>query len=508
MESRIKNTKRNLVSGFLRQGANILLPFLTRTMVLYLLGAKYQGLSSLFHSILHVLNLADLGFTTAIVFVLYKPVALDDHESICAILAYLRKIYWIIGVVFLLGGLFVMPFLPSLISGSYPQDLNIYLLFFIYLIDTSLSYMLFGYKSVLLTAMQRDDVVNNIYTFSSTLLRIAQVIILFIAKDYMLFVALMPLCTLLNNFLTQYFANKFFPHLKPLGQIDKTTKEKIMRQVKGIVVDRIGDTARNSMDSIFLSAYLGLTTVAIYDNYYYIYSALYGITLMIINAMQASVGNSIVKESVEKNYRDLFKFTFIFEWICGWMAICMCCLYQPFMALWLRDAKMIFPNYIMVMFCLYFYLITMNNTRNLYTSGAGLYWEMRVWYIIEAIGNIVLNATLGYFYGVTGIILATIITIVLFNFFARNAVLFAHYFKCSSREFYVKHGTYALITIVNGGITYFLTRLVPIDGFIGFIIMIVLCAIIPHLLYYLAYRKSDSYQEMVAFVKTVIKVKH
>ena len=131
MESRIKNTKRNLVSGFLRQGANILLPFLTRTMVLYLLGAKYQGLSSLFHSILHVLNLADLGFTTAIVFVLYKPVALDDHESICAILAYLRKIYWIIGAVFLLGGLFVMPFLPSLISGSYPQDLNIYLLFFI-----------------------------------------------------------------------------------------------------------------------------------------------------------------------------------------------------------------------------------------------------------------------------------------------------------------------------------------------------------------------------------------
>ena len=80
-ESRTKNTKRNLYSGFIKQIAGIILPFITRTIVLYTLGAQYQGISSLFNSILHVLNLADLGFSTAVIYVLYKPIAEDDKEA-------------------------------------------------------------------------------------------------------------------------------------------------------------------------------------------------------------------------------------------------------------------------------------------------------------------------------------------------------------------------------------------------------------------------------------------
>ena len=42
-ESRVKNTKRNIISGLIKQFISILLPFIIRTLILYVLGAQYQG---------------------------------------------------------------------------------------------------------------------------------------------------------------------------------------------------------------------------------------------------------------------------------------------------------------------------------------------------------------------------------------------------------------------------------------------------------------------------------
>ena len=91
--SRIHNSKRNIISGVVRQLLNIVLAFVSRTAVLYLMGAQYLGLGSLFTSILSVLNLADLGFTVAVIYILYKPVAENNREMICGILSYLRKVF-------------------------------------------------------------------------------------------------------------------------------------------------------------------------------------------------------------------------------------------------------------------------------------------------------------------------------------------------------------------------------------------------------------------------------
>ena len=80
-ESRSVNTKRNIVSGVLFKGITIILPFLIRTAILYILGGEYVGLSSLFTSILQVLNLAELGFSNAIVYNMYKPIADKDTNK-------------------------------------------------------------------------------------------------------------------------------------------------------------------------------------------------------------------------------------------------------------------------------------------------------------------------------------------------------------------------------------------------------------------------------------------
>ena len=119
--NRTKNAARNMVMGFINKIIVLLLPFLVRTAFIYSLGAEYLGLNSLFSSILSVLSVAELGFSSAVVFSMYEPIAKNQQAKICALLNYYRSIYRVIGTVVLIGGVVLMPFLPRLINGEWPD---------------------------------------------------------------------------------------------------------------------------------------------------------------------------------------------------------------------------------------------------------------------------------------------------------------------------------------------------------------------------------------------------
>ena len=69
--NRTKNAARNMMMGFINKIIVLLLPFVVRTAFIYSLGAEYLGLNSLFSSILSVLSVAELGFSSAVVLPVY-----------------------------------------------------------------------------------------------------------------------------------------------------------------------------------------------------------------------------------------------------------------------------------------------------------------------------------------------------------------------------------------------------------------------------------------------------
>ena len=83
---RSRNTGRSTFYGLIHRALALLLPFLLRTIVIRRFGAEYLGLNSLFSSVLTVLSLAELGFGSAIVYSLYRPIAEGDDETVCAYL--------------------------------------------------------------------------------------------------------------------------------------------------------------------------------------------------------------------------------------------------------------------------------------------------------------------------------------------------------------------------------------------------------------------------------------
>lgn len=503
--SRLKHTRKNLVTGALNSAVSILLPFGVRTAILYVLGNEYVGLSSLFVSILQVLNLAELGFASAIIYNMYKPLAEGNESLVCALLAYYQKVYRFVGLFILVVGLALMPWIPQLIHGSWPNEINIYALYLLYLCNSALSYFLFAYKRSLLTATQRMDVIQVIHLFVHVLQYVTEFLVIVVLKDFYVFVCVSVFATILNNLWMQYSSKKLFPQYVAKGSVDEHLKKDIRKQVTGVMIGKLSDTSRNSFDSIVLSSFLGLTVVAIYNNYFYIYSGLYAVMIVVHNAMQASVGNSIAVESVEKNHNDLLKFQFAFSWITGWITVCMFTLYQPFMRLWAGESLMLeFKD--MILFCAYFYAINMNSMRNLYFAGSGLWWKAKKAFVFEAVGNLLLNIVLGYLWGVTGVLVATLITIIVFNYFHRTQILFRNYFKgLSPRKFYINQLVYLLVLVACCVVMYGICLNFDPNGLIA--LKTVLCLIVPNVLMFVLLYKKKEFADIKILVKSALSLK-
>lgn len=503
---RTKNATRNIFWGLINKCITLLLPFVLRTIMLKIMGSDYLGLNSIFTSILQVLNLAELGFSSAVVFSMYKPIAEDDKTTICALMNFYKTVYRVIGIIVLVAGIILLPFIQYLIKGPAPSDVNIYVLYLIYLINTALSYFLFAYKSALLNAHQRADITSNINSIVFIIQYGLQIAAIIIFKNYYIYIIIQPVFTIANNIITAIITNKRYPEYKCSGHLSKDIVSQIKQQVGGLMIQKLCITTRNSLDSIIISAFIGLTSVTIYNNYFYIISSLHAILGIVLNSLRAGVGNSIAVETVEKNHYDMHKFMFIYAWIAGWCTICLACIYQDFMVLWAGE-ELLFPVHIMISFCIYFYLMSLGDIRNLYMTGAGLWWEGRYRSIMESLANLVLNIALGHFFGVFGIIIATILSLSIINFGYGSHIVFKFYFKNGKLGFFfTKHALYAFITLIIGCITYAFCSFIDLHGFIGILVKGGICIIVPNIFYLLVYSRTKLFKDSLIIGKNVISV--
>lgn len=491
------------MAGLWNRFSTIILSFINRTIIIYILGAEFSGLNSLFTSVIGVLSIAELGIDMAIVQSMYKPIAEGNKKRICELLTLYKKSYYLVGIVIFAIGLILIPFMTYLIHDELPNSVNLYALYLLYLLNSALGYFMFAYRESLLYAHQREDISQNFRTSVLIGKNIVQAIVLLVFKQYYAYLLIEIAATVANNIWVGTKTQKIYPEYQCVREKVKMPSE-IKEQLKGLVLGNVCDRARNSLDSIILSAFLGLTVVAIYNNYYYIYSALYGTILVVCNAMSASVGNSIVTETVEKNYENLQKFSFIVAWLTGWIGICMMCLYQPFMELWMGKELML-SNYNMVLFCVYFYAINMNNIRNQFISGTGIWWKLKYSNIGEAVGNVVLNIVLGKLFGITGILLATIITILVFNFLWRTKILFDNYFETMSlREFLQNHGRWILCIGIAAVITWNICQLIYAGLIVTMIIRGIICLVVPNVILLILLYRSKQFHNAKMFALNML----
>lgn len=469
-----QNASRNIVFGVSLKVYQILLPFIMRTVMMYTIGVEYLGLNSLFTSVLQVLNLAELGVGSAMVFSMYKPIAEDDSVTICALMKLYRTYYRVIGGIILVVGLLLTPFMPKLISGTIPEDMNIYFLYLLNLLATVLTYWLFAYRNSVLQAHQRNDLISKVTLVTDTVKYLLQIAALVVLHDYYCYVIVLLLTQALNNVLTAIIAKRVFPQYNPEGKLAQNEIKQINGKIRDLFTSKLGYTIVSSADTIVISAFLGLTVLAQYQNYYYIMSSIIGFMSIIYASITAGVGNSMITKSVDQNYREYCVFSFLVSVVSGICGACFLCLYQPFMTLWMGE-NLLLPFSLVVLLCVYFWIYEYIMMVSVYKDAGGIWHQDRFRPLISGVVNLALNLATVRFIGLYGIVLSTIVSMAIVSAPWITSNIFKLIFKKNPISYVVKIVYYVFSTVLASTVAYVLTSLISINGWIGLIIKAIVC---------------------------------
>jgi O-antigen/teichoic acid export membrane protein len=502
-KTRTSNSIRNIIVAVSCQILSALLGFVTKTIFIKLLGDANNGLLGFFANIVSVLSLAELGLGTAITFALYKPIADNNVERLQSLMQFYKRIYTYIAGIVLVLGLCVLPFLHLLMEEVSSNNL-IYLYYFIYLLNTVTSY-LFIYKSALLNADQRNRIVRIVNTIYIILRNLIEIGVLLLTHSFIAYLLVQLCCTVLNNVTISTIANKLYPWLVNKAKaLEKTDKKRIFTDVKSVVYYKIGGVLLNNTDNILITVILGVLAVGYYSNYLMITTLVLTVLELVFSALTGSVGNLNATTTKEQSKKVYDIVGFISFWIYSFCAICIFVLIDDAVLLWLGNQRVL-ESKISIALAINMFVLGLLQPTMLFRNTTTLFRKAKFIILITAGLNIVLSIGLGYLWGIAGIVFATAISRLLTNFWYEPYKLHKDVFQTSAKNYFIKNAVYILTAGVVGFATYFVANLLPITGFFGILLKLVICLIIPNVAFLLLFCRTSEFKSTVERVKSFLK---
>lgn len=507
-ESRVKNSTRNIIYSMIAYIVQIVLGFIVRRYFIYYFGEQYLGLNTLFSNILSLLSLAELGFGTAIVFAMYKPMAENDVEKVRELMQYYKRCYFIIGFVVSALGLLVLPFMSFFETKAPNVDINLYIVYLIFLFNSASSYF-FAHRRSLFYVSQRNDLESKVNTCFNVFSTMLQLLVVFFIQNYYLYIAISGVVGLLNNVAVYFLTQKYYTEYlkKPKSYINKESRADINKNIRAMIFHKIGAAVVYSTDSIIIFVMLGSTVLGKYSNYLLITTYVTSLINLITSSVRGSIGNSIAKETKEDNYNLFNKLNFLYMWIVSFCTICIYVLADPFIDVVLtknNNISLTLDNRILILICINFFTTTSRYMCGTFKECAGLFYQDRYKSIAEAIINLVVSICLTLLLGIEGVIIGTIVSNITTSLWIEPYVLNKHYMKQSTWKYFGRYSIFVIATLITAVITKIVCGLLPYYGFVYLVIRFVICAILPNVLLLICLCWIPEFKNSVVFVKKMI----
>lgn len=507
-EQRVKNALRNVVWSYIYSGIGQVFPFVIRTMIIRFLGMEYLGINSLFTAILQVINVSELGIGQALSISLYRPVAQKNDKLVSSLLSLYAYLYRILGLAVVVLGIILIPFLPWLTQGEYPEEINIVLVYLIYLLQSVATYWVHPYCNAAFMANQRLEIVNKYQSVVWIVIYTTQIIVIYCCRSYYLYIVLLPIASILCGCLNRIGMRRCFPEY----QIRKIRKEdfdqyylkKLFRNTGAMALSKIRVVFRSSFDTIVISTVIGIEMVAKYQNYILVMT----VPLMLIGSLMVGIlptfGNGVALETKESNLEVNRLIAFLVHWISTIFAAFLLCFYQPFMKLWVGEAALL-SDMSAILFVCYFYIRAMSEVNILARNGSGVWWEGKWIAVAESLMNLVLNVILVRVWGVEGIILATIVSMLVLNIPFETYYVYKYYYKASVRKDLIEYLKNAIISGIAVMGTYILSRLYSGNGIMAFLVWGLEALLFPNVVLIVFHCKNVKLKELMKIIAQALK---
>ena len=442
MGNRVHRSVMNIKVGMLFYVLSLFLAFFSRRVFLDCLGAEFIGLTGMLMNIMSFLSVAELGIGTSIVYFLYKPLQEDNHEKINEVMSMLAFLYRCIG--FIIGGcgLVISIFFPWWFGHLGTGLPLVYFAFFSFL-ATSVSGYIFNYKQLLVSANQKQYLVNAYFQTIGITQSLVQILLAWYYRNLWLWVVVGLVFTIIGIIVFNHRIRQLYPWLRidlKQGRKDLKKYPEVLKKTRQIFVLKIKDFILNRSDELLVGAFVSVTKVAFYGNYTMIVSKLVFLVNILEDGMSAGVGN-LLAEGNEKNTMKVFwEMMATRFFILGLVIFPLLLFIQPFIACWV-GAEYQLSTLIAYLLIFNLFLKLQYSTVYIFVGSSGLYGD--VWASwAELIINIAVTLALAPFYGIVGILLGKIASVFIFNVFWKPYYLFTQGFHKSVWEFWKPMTTY------------------------------------------------------------------
>lgn len=355
-----------------------------------------------------------------------------------------------------------------------------------------------------MSAFRRSDIGNNVSSIVQIVLDVIKLILLFALKNYYIYAFFVPLSTMVSGLIIAIISYKKYPQYTCRGTVSKEMRHDIVVRVSGLTIQKIGNTVSTSLDSIIISSFLGLSALAIYNNYFYIVSSLVAFAWVCISATTAVLGNSIAIEPKEKNYGNFKKLNLMNQWVIAWCVPCLLCLYQHFMRIWVGESLMEGMPLVICM-TLYFYICETRKVVLVFKDAAGMWWADKWKPLVGCLVNLAFNIISVQYIGMIGVILSTVVSYLFIEAPWETHILFKKYFERSEREYVFSLLKNLLVVVIASVASWLICSLLPEAGILFFFVKALICFIIANVVFFAVFGRSSEYKYLVGLISGTLR---
>ena len=457
----ILNAEVNLLFYFL----SLFLTFFSRKIFLDNLGAEFIGLTGTLNNILGYLNLSELGISACIGFFLFKPLQTNNRKEIQEILSLLGYLYNWIGSIIFAAAFIVSLFFPLIFAKAELGLGIIYFAFYSFLGSSLIGYFI-NYRQILLNADQKNYLVT-IYFQSANLVKLGlQIYLAYHYKNLYVWVAVEFLFGIIGCIILNWKINKEYPWLKVNKKQGKALLKQypeIITKTKQVFIHKIKDFVLVKSDELFVFLFVSLKMVAYYGNYMIIISKLISLFYAVTGSVGASVGNLVAEGNKDRMIKVFWEYTTIQHTIAATLTFSLYAFLEPFVSHWL-GSEYIMDNRILVLLVAYIYITNSRNSVDSFNYAHGLYADVwSAW--AELIINVCVTIICGLKWGIIGILLGKLASLIPIVVIWKPYYLFTSGFKISVRHYWLNVVRNYAISASSIGLSLYLLQFIPISPY-------------------------------------------
>ncbi len=487
------------------QAIDVILGFVVRKLFITYLGMTYLGINGTFASILNTLSLAELGFESAVIYNLYRPMREKDKNAIEEIIVILKRIYEVVGVFIVVAGIGISFLLPNFLKDVTVTP-EIRAVFYLQLAGTAVTYFL-AYKRTFLLALQKDyirSVINSVVKIAATTV---QIIVLLNYPSFILYTVIGIFQNFLTNLIMAVYVDKTEMYNFKSKKINRGRLRAILNNVKDIFIGKIAGYIYSSTDNLILSSFVSVTSVGLLGNYTQILYQIRSIVSNALNSTRPIIGHFLTSnESREHSFEILKRYTFLRYVISMMLLVPGYVLCDCFIASWIGSDYTLGKTVSMLLTADIF-IHFVHGALVDYISGLGYFRQDRAISIVGAVINLAISLGLVNVIGIYGVLLGTVVSQTFF-WISRSVIVFRDHYEWAKgyfRTYWMKSIVYfASYLLLSFGIRSVFERIPMADSYLKFIAGGVLCYVVIIPVMALLYFRTDEFSFVLGIIRKTL----